>query len=340
MNNLNTQAFMQQIRMLERNGIYVNKEMMRDYNVREKFYDVARNILGSDINKLTSTPKVRWYIENVFGRKDYEYFIGADAELKLDLEHATLLYYKLMSERSNLSTIALGLAYLLAAYQLEDEFAEILKTVIKGYISPKFVVTPQGFQWKRCNYILRKYMLNFTKPEGHKAYVFEPKNITQIAFLMSQGHNFQDAVSIMQRQETGIFYSFLPKHAEEKLAEKILSGEFDSMNGLYAPALNREVLKIEQSFGNYDKNYNVYNQSVKPYMINAMGLFIKDVMTELSMTNSNLLPSDFVFYHVTPKRVGVLVKDSLDINRLIPVNASAFKPIMGLSLRDIALGDV
>lgn len=327
-------TFKRRASLLQDIKLFINKDYIRSFEVKNKCWNMAKKTLGNDFNFLYDEIGKRKYLHDVFG-KDFELFISDSGDVEFDQEHTILLYNKLEKEGSRLTKTAIGLLYYIAGEQLDREFEEIVKTSIKGYIAPAFDLSPQTFRWKRCNHILRKYAMYFTKPEGYKAYYFEKSNFAQIAYLCTKGKTLKEAEQIMKSATGGIFYSYLPKNIENMLAYAILGGQLGGLNGMYASEFSKDSLKLSTQFDGAD--YSVFNMNVKPIMIEFMGMTMTGILEEMGR-NKDISPTDAYIYHVSPYRFGILVKDSLDLNYVLPQWGKYFNPVVIPNLRDLVFG--
>lgn len=335
----NIQSFMRQARLLTDSKIQFNKDFLKGYQVMEKCFDISKSHLGKDFTFLDDAVGVRLYLRDVFGHQSLRYFEDANGVIQLDIEHALLFYYKLKSINSPLLNAALGVVYFITGHQLDDEFSQISKVAPKGRITPAFELDSKLFRWRRCPHILRRYMLTLSQVDGYTAYYFEKPSFGQIAYLMHTGMTFENADAMMKSTTGGLFYSFLPTAIENMLIPSILSGGFDvsQMDGLYAQSYQRDNEYISTGF-TLDDVYNVYNQMVKPNMVEFMGMIISNVMGEAEK-NPHLKQSDLLVYHISPQRLGILVKDGVQINNALPNLHKFFKPVTPFDLGGVLNGD-
>lgn len=333
------QSFMRHASLIAENKIFFNKDFLKKFNVMDRCFELSRQFLGNDFNYLHDAVSVRLYLYDVFGPKSLSLFEDAYGEIQLDIEHALLFYYKLKSMNSPLLNVALGVVYFIAGHQLDDEFSQISKVAPKSRITPAFELSEKLFRWKRCPFVLRKYMLPLSKPEGYNAFYYEKHALGQIAYLMNTGLSFEEADKMMKNASGGIFYSYLPVHIENMMLPNILTGGFDptQMDGLYAQNFVRDTSKIAQSY-TVDAVYNVYNFFVKPIMVDVMGMILNK-MNEDTLKNTYFIPSDMIVYHLSPHRLGVLVKEGVALNQVLPTLHQFFKPVTSIDLTQVINGE-
>lgn len=339
LSNANSQSFMRHARSISENKIFFNKPFIKKLDVMEACFDITRERLGKDYLFLQDAVSVRLYIRDVFGTEALELFEDTNGEMILDLEHAILFYYYMKSQNSPLMNTVEGLVYFMAGHQLDDEFRQISEVAPRGRITPTFELNPKQFRWRRCNHILRKYMLQLSVPEGYTAYAFEQPALAQIAYLMHCGVPFLQAKEQMQQAQGGLFYSFLPPHIENMLMPSILSGGFDMtlMDGYYTQNLIRDNELISSEY-TLDEVYNVYNQFVKPYMVDMMGLSVGGIMQEFE-ENEYLTPSELSVYHLSPQRLGIILKEGVKIEHALPKYSQYFQPVKPFDLITILDGE-
>lgn len=335
----NIQSFMRHARILAENKIFFNKPYAKKLNPMEACFEVSRQMLGKDFMFLQDAISTRLYIRDVFGANSLRYFENSEGEIVLDIEHALLFYYKLKSMNSNLLNVALGVVYFIAGHQIDDEFTQISKVSPKNVITPSFRLDATLFSWKRCNYILRKYMLQMSAQEGYNAYYFERPLLNQIAYLTYHGETFESASKQIEQMQGGIFYTFLPTHVESMLIPSILSGGFNEtiMDGYYTQTYLRDKKTIEQTY-TLDDVYNVYNQMLKPVLIEMMGMIVNNVIEEAER-NAYMHPNEFRIYNISQHRLGVLVKQGINIQNVLPTLYSRFKQVETFDLTKLLEGE-
>lgn len=353
MNAANVQGFIRAANQLQSNKIFFNKDFVKSANIMETCFEISKSYLGKDFNFLQDAVGVRLYIRDVFGHKALGLFEDAEGEIILDIEHALLFYYKLvaLNSPSNLINAALGVFYFIAGHQLDMEMLSgddsdpknkitpLAKVTTKGHITPSFDLHAQFFKWKRCPFVLRKYMLQLSIPEGYKAYYFEKPTFAQSAYLTHLGHSFPEAEAITTNSQGGLFYTWLPPYIENQLIPSIMSGGFDPslMDGYYAQSYIKDNQTIAKSY-TIDDMYNVYNMFVKPNMVQLMGMIINNVKEDVAK-NPYLTSTDMSIYHLSPQRLGILVKDGVKLEEVLPTLNQFFTEVPDFDLSAVLKGD-
>jgi hypothetical protein len=341
---IHIQAFIRQASEIQTNKVFFNKDFIKKFKVLESCIEITTSYLGKDIGFLQDVGKVAQYATDIFGSqnmgllKDSMGNFGS-GEYILDMEHGLLLYNKLLVENSDLADKALGFLYFLAGHQLDEEFAQISKVAPRSLITPVFELDSKHFRWRRCNFVLRKYMLALSKPEGYTAYYYEKSSLGQIAYLIDKGKTFDEAETEIRSMTGGIFHTFMPMRLENYLLPSILNGMFydNKMDGFMKQTLIRDSERVRAG-DTIDDMHNVYNMIVKPNMVEVMGMVIKHINEELRK-NDDLSPSDAYIHHVSPHRIGFLVKDTLKLEDVLPNWGMALKPVDALDLSGVPNGD-
>lgn len=332
-------VFMRTANQVAENKLYFDKTFLKHFDVREESFNFTRQYLDKDFLFLQGDSDFRLYVNDVFGRKALGYFEDAFGEIKVDLEHGLLFYYNLKAQQHPELEKALGLVYYLLGKQLHEEFSAISKLAPKNRISPIFELQAQFFRWKRCNYVLRKYMLPMGHIEGYKSYYFEKAHLAQILYLVHHGMTFVEAEQKVKSMEGGLFLPNVPTRIENILMPTILSGGFSEQNltGYYGTTLVRDNTELAQSY-TIDEVYNVYNMAVKPRMIEHTGRVL-DLITKEFEQNTDFSTSDFMINHISPQRIGVIVKDTLELKDVLPNLHQYFKPVEPLDLTNVLEGE-
>lgn len=334
----NVQAFMREAGQITQRKVHFDKEFIKSLNLMDVCLDKAQELLGKDFDFLVDDQSFRLYVRDVFGRKKLGLFENAEGEYCLDIEHGLLLYYTLKSENSDLLNVALGLLYFLAGNQLEDELTKLAKLAFRNQITPLFELSPQNFRWRRAPQILRGYMLPFSVPEGYKAYYFEKPYLGHIMYLVNHGMSFEEAEEHVKSMEGGLFFTALPLDVENYLLPFFMQDKFNPslMDGYYKATFERDYEEITSQY-DLQEVYNVYSLMVKPLMIDYMGGVINLIREDL-VKNDEFTNSDLIIYHLSPQRLGILVREWIDVNRLLPTVGKYFKPVKEFSLDDILTG--
>lgn len=340
-NDTNNSLFMRTANMMAENKITFDKSYTKQLNIMNHFCTLSEQCLGKDYKFLQDGASTRLYIRDVFGGKALRLFENNRGEIFLDIEHAIVFFHWLKAQNSPLLNTALGLVYFIAAHQLDEELSQIAKVAPKNLIKPLFEFSPNLFRWKRCNYVLRKYMLalSLNQEEAEKGYYYEMPNSYQIAYLLHKGYSLQDAKNHLANMQGGLFYTYMPKDVENMLLPSILSGELTpiGMDGYFTQSLIKDFDNVAKEY-TVNNVYNVYTQYVKPILIDMMGILIGAVQKELN-SNSAVGGNDVRFYHISPSRVGLAVQNNISIEMAIPSLARHFKPVKPMTHFDLLAGE-
>lgn len=334
-NETNNTTFIRTANSIAKSGIFFDKPAVKSLNIMEHFFNLSRQCLGKDFQFLQDAPSTRLYISDVFDKKSLRFFEDINGEIILDIEHALLFFYWLKAQNHPQLQYALGIVYFIAGHQLDDEFAQISKVAPKNRIEPLFELSPTLFRWKRCNFVLRKYMLALTKPEGYTTFSYEMPNVNQIAYLLFKGMDIGSARNQLENAQGGLFYTYLPRDVENMLLPSILGGEFafPCMDGYYAQTLISDFKAISSDVA-VSQVYNVYTQNVKPILVDIMGRMLLGITEEIN-SNQAVGTSDVEFYHISPSRLGIKVADGFSISNVLPnlhPHFTEVKPFMHFDL--------
>lgn len=312
-NEENAALFIQNASILANNKISYNREQVKKLQVMKRYCTLAQQCLGKDYGFLQDGASTRLYIKDVFGMQALRFFEDNRGEIILDIEHMLVLYYWLKSQNSPLLNTALGILYFITAHQLDDEFSQISKVAPNNQIKPLFELSPKLFRWKRCNFVLRKYMLPLTLDvdTNERGFYYEMPNVNQVSYLIHKGYSVKDARDYMNNMENGLFFTYLPKDVENMLLPSILSGEITpyAMDGYFKQSLISDFEEIAQEY-TINNVYNVYTHFIKPIQVDLMGVIIRTIQEELK-GNRALLGDSARIHHVSPARIGVAINDGV-----------------------------
>ncbi|MNL91362.1 hypothetical protein D3C81_10960 [compost metagenome] len=352
---MNLQAVKSQLLNAENNGINFDKEKVKLLNLRRDCLTKARKFLGEDmdyhilnycikdINDDTvdfyDVMPLREYIKNTLGKGYFLSIVDLEGDLRFDIEHGLLLYFKALKEKHKNVNKALGLLYVFAAIGIGNELKVLKKTTVKGKLYPKYGNLGVLFRWEKCPYVTRKYMMHMDNNEGYKLYYLEPSNLHQIAFLICTGMSFEEAKAFINNRTEGIFCEYLPLDIENKLTEMVLTDGLAAIQGIFSTKL--QELEIEmKALPSYNKDKsNIYDTLMRTHTMNILGIFVNNLVSEIE-GNSALVPSDIIINHITPSRVGIKIKDYLTIEDVLPTMHKYFKPLEELTVDNLVFGDL
>lgn len=338
------QYFMRFANELQSRGMVWDKTKINGLNIVKNLNNMAEGYLGSKMNELTDDISLREFILTGFnglntnGGTNLVYFSDSLGVVKFDIPHALSFYHELERVGHPNKTYGLGLLYLAAARQIEKEFYELGKVSSRGKISPIFVINAELFKWKRCNHVLRKYMLNLTVPEGYKGYYFEKKNLGLLAYLISCGYSFEEANKYLENKNVKMFYKHLDTDTEGRLVEEILTGELVDLNGKFAPKVASDFVELKAKFGEGVDDVNPFSRKTKKIMIEVMGKILHGVMTEIE-NNPKLVKSDAIVYNLGLNRFGIAVKEGFSKEEIFGDFSKYMKEVKNIDINDIIFGE-
>lgn len=333
--------FISTAKNIAKDKIFYDRGKVRDLDITNQMHTLAGNFLGVDqqvLSQIESEVDVRDYIMRNFGVQAFKYFEDEMCEIVLDHEHALFFYYALLSKRSPLAPKALGLAYFLAGHSMDEELTLLHKNAPKDLITPSFKYSTKVFSWTRCPFVLRRYMLDFSIPENHTAYVFERPNVPHLAYLIANGVGVEDAKKILDGLQGGMFYSFLPPLVESALLPSLLNGSFklSLMDGMYAQNFKREYEELAKIV--YNKTSNVFTEMIQPIMSELTGIFLKE-FERIRHESNYAIPSDAVkIYHLSPYRIGVAFNRGYSPENVLPDLVGYLKPVQPFNAESFVHG--
>lgn len=346
----NIRTFLGQAQQFRDEGLFFNKPLVLDFDVKEQCIELAKVYLNKDIMFLQSVVETRLYIKDVFGDDLFYLFQDNLGDIILDMEHALLFYYKAKEQNHKNLDIAKGIVFFIAGEQLKNEFGTLAKvTNSKNQIFPKFLQNRNTFSWGQCPFVLRKYMLQLSAQEGYVPYVFERPNLGQILYLTLQGKSFQEARDEVNNMTNGLFYSYLPKEVEELLIPAILSDELDTdgMTGYYKQSYTRDIAQVATDLDKFGKKnmesdldttkFNIYTQKVKPLLIELTGMALNNIKNDIAH-NINIDKGDVKIYHLSPQRIGIMVKEGVDVEKALPTVHPHISQVEPVDLENILNG--
>lgn len=341
-NNTYINSFFVEANKFKREGIFLDKDYIKQLDIKRKCIETAKGMLGSDMEYVYDVDSAKAFLRTLVSEQDFKVFADAlTMGLTYSLERLLILYEKLSNRGDECTQQVLGVLYFLVGHIIEDEFKTLIKASNGGRLYPAYTLSKNAFKWSRCNHILRKYMLRLSKPAGYNAYYYERPNLAHLAFLTSDcvGMDVDSAEDYIKKMKKGIFLKDISSDMENKLAPDILMGGYDIMDGVYASTVLKETVVLEDELGTNADISSVYSQHVKPLMLEFIGRVISMVNDEVNR-NTTLESGTFKIYHISPNRLGILVKEGVDIETVLPNSHHMFKKVpISLTPRSLVLGE-
>lgn len=320
----NAYVFMRYANRLKDRGVYFNRQKAKQDDLPKLLRERAATYLGKDVGFLNEESDIRLYIRDVFGRSGLDVLSDPYGTLVFDTERALLLHYRAESLKDK-QREATGLSYYIAALSLEKELALLTKLASKNLIRPDYRISDKLFGWKRCPYIFRRYMLSYGVEEGYTSYVFERDSLAHVAFLLAKGFTYEEALEQLAGQHRGVFYNFLPIEVENRMCASIFSDELDLslMNGSFSGDLAERTHDLASVRALSNTN-NLFCTSVKPYMIDMLGITLKRMEEDLAISGYE----DAVrVNHLSTHRVGFQIKDGVSVDQALPTLGKLLFPV-------------
>ena len=270
--------------------------------------------------------------------------------IKSDLEHMILLYHYLKSVNYKRISEVEGVLYYTAIEYLYRDLNDFITSPVKIFLKQ----SPTEFYSERLNGYTYGYIPYYLLPKGYKGYMFEPKNLSQQAFISAMESSdlsvdnmvakYKNAQSIMKDRENGIFYSFLDKDTENRLMKVLITEDFplEEMDGVYKDSLLSEFRERRNIFGDNDTfgvMTNMYSRVVKPYALEVLGSYVRNFCFNLP----KLKDKDSIFiYYVSAERIAIAVREDIEDEMLKEVFPEAFLNVLekmeNPKIEDIAFG--
>ena len=347
-------AFKNAARNLQEVGIPFDKSYIKNNTIIDELRSRADAFVNGIVDILDEEDGLKKYISGSKNLKiEYRKYLVDNFVYNIDFEHMLVAYKKIMIESKDLNekNRANALLYYLAAKQFKEDLDEIGKTVIKNKIKPIFELNNQNFRWKRCNKILRKFMLSLSKPEGYNCYYYEKNLLGHIALMVGLGkHDVASAEAILKKKKKGLLMTHLDLVLEEKLINLLTSGRIsfsDNENdrlydGEYSNAYISAEINLDSEFNSKGdkemiKVINVNNVIMSPIMIELTGMVMKAMLDEIYSHGVN--KSDCYIYYLSPYCFGLALKNHIDLEDVAPKYYSSLKLVSPLNERSLVYGE-
>lgn len=316
-------------------GLSFNKKIFRSLNVKDTLMQRVADILGKEQLYLEDEAGLRLYIKDTFGSQGLALFRSdATNSLHLDTIHALLFYQYIAKALPEKTEQAKAVFYRILSQSLPASLEAMARLSVRGRIEPIFELSSKFFRWKRCPEFLYAYMMDITASQGYKAYYLEKPNLAQIVYLVFKGHTFQEAEELVRKKTDGLVIRNLPTELESNLFLNIFGGEFtnDLFDGFYAQQVMDDMNRVAQVYPLTEGTmYTGFSLFIRPQMIEVMGAILTGVQDELR-SNPIVGTDDVNIYHLSPSRIGVLVKDTVNLEDAFPTMHEFFKLVKPFTL--------
>lgn len=340
-NTVYINSFLVEANKLKTEGIFLNKDYIKDLNINKVCKESAKLLLGSAYNRLTDSTSAKLFLKEILSEEDFAIFRdGLTMGLTYSLERLLIVHSRLDKRNDDLANTVLGVIYYMAGDIFENEFKNIFKACSGNRLTPAFTLSASSFKWGRCPHVLKKYMLKFTQPMGYDAYYYERPNLAHLSFLTSDvvKMDVDLAEDTISKLKGGLFFKDLSPNLENRLMHDILLGGYDTMDGKYAGTVLSESIKLEDELGINTDISGLYNHHLKPLMIEFIGRVISEVRDDVKR-NTDLDNDVFKIYHVSPQRFGILVKEGMDLKGVLPNYHHIFKKVTGVTPKGLVMGE-
>lgn len=298
------------------------KMTLKNNEVVTLLYDYCRNYfnsigcdLGNGFNEGCNTydiMNVKLMLKQVTD-KCFIAFRGLNGTLYYDIPHFAIACELMKVTGRSVDDIQLVkvLGILANIEDISDCFATYKKGAGKaGGI--KLDVNSDSLCCNACPDLWRKYALYMLTPTGYTCYYYEPSNLIQCVFLANIVEMQSDAIRPVLSEGRGILIDELPLSVESKFGADIFGKKFAYLSGKFA-GYYQNLYSNSLSDNSYG---TIYSGVIAPYMSRIMGKFINLVNTDLAENQTS--SQDCYFNQVLPSRVGICIRNGLDIRQILP----------------------
>jgi|HigsolmetaAR203D_1030402.scaffolds.fasta_scaffold00298_5 hypothetical protein len=308
-----TAVFIAAASNIQQNGVPF-KKTFRSLNMEEVLLERAKELLGKDYLYIEDDAGLRLYIRDTFGERAFAYFRSdATNSLHMDAVHALLFYQCALKQYPDKLKEAEAIFYRIFAKSFPPALEAMARLSIRNRIKPIFELSSKFFRWKRCPEFLNAFMVDLTCGEGYTPYVLERKHLASSTYLVFKGHTLPEADELISKKTDGLVIRDLNPELESRLLMNIMAGDFtsDIFDGYYAPQVIDDMARVEQIYPLVRNTMNTaFSLFVRPQMIEVMGGILKVFQDELR-SNPAIGADDVIIHHVSPSRIGVMLKDGL-----------------------------
>lgn len=274
---------------------------------------------------------VKHYLKEILD--DCHYFLqDSNGKMQRDMSHILIASYALQYKyaRFHDSTKVLAAGLLLNSKDIASKVASLLKNRGK-YIKLGFSYS--SYESKKYDYA-KKYMMYLTIPQGYNCYIYEPLNITQIAFLMTLGVGATDIGNYIGSNKNGLIIGSIPQSAETMVCDTIFRNKVAKYDGFFGNQFLEMYTQAIRSKNFSSEGYNApfyYYESIIPTMCKLMdNAFYQGFLHDIS-SNIDLTEQECFINYITPTCVSVCIRKDLDVNYILPSVAnklSIVNPVM------------
>lgn len=320
---------------LKKDGLYLNKYKIKGFKVAEYHNELLEKY---NISTETDIITAKRLLIDLIG-EDYLAFLNNSFTLELDysIERLMILQNIMKNKKENISEI-LGLIYYIYSNTLNRNLEQLIKASSWSTLYPIYSLNFQGYFWKRCPDIFNKYMLDLTIPPNYTGYYYEKKNLAHIAYLsVIKKHNMNESEFIIKKLKKGIFFKDLDLNIEETYLNYILSNKFDYelLDGTYSNSFKLRNNSIIPDVRQNPSSADFYTYYIKPFMINFIGKMCECFKDDAEYNGK---ANGFKFYHISDYRIGIAIKNDLNVEDVFPASNILLKKVQRINYKDMVEG--
>ena len=264
---------------------------------------------------------VKRYIRDILD-DCFVYLQSESGSIYYDLPHimvaSSVLKYSRGRTLDSVKVLSAGL--LLNAESISNRVSIILK---KRPRQIRIALNSGSFEAGKTDYT-KRYMMYLTIPRGFKCYLYEPRNIAQIALLSSMGVRPDVMNSYIGDNKNGLIIGSIPQFVETLLSDMIFRNKVKKMDGYFGrdfKTLYAQYIDSKQLGEGYSAPF-YYLESILPIMCSLMdSAFFQPYLQDLS-NNVYVTEDDCFINYITPTCVSVCIRGDIDVMYLLPSIAS------------------
>lgn len=238
---------------------------------------------------------------------------GMGGVIEVDYMHLLIVHRMMKNKRDDREKLIRGMLYIYGREQLESQVKKLKLKFKPGtdFLDNKVVVDARNYSWDGCQIYFYRCFMTWLKEPGYRQYYYEKPMQNLIASTMyfgGSGMEYPEAEQIVYDKKEPFFIEGLDKQFENIIAPYILAGNVKYLDGIYADAYTSADIKLRAKEA-YE-GHNMYSLFVRSYLMKIIGQFCEEFRKD---KNSNFDEDDMCINYVSPLRVGIKIRDYLDI---------------------------
>lgn len=264
---------------------------------------------------------------------------GVGGIIEVDYMHLLLVHRIMKNKGDSREKVIRGLLYKYGKEHLETMIKKLKLKFKPGtnFIDSKIVVDEKAFGWDGCKIYFYRCFMSWLKEQGFRQYYYEKpmQNLIATAMFFSNGKmGYPDAEHLVYSKKEPFFIEGLDKYFENIMAPYILAGNVRYIDGIYAEAYTREDIKLraKESY----EGHNIYSLFIRSYLMRINGQFCEEFRKD---RNFDYKEDDMYINYVSPARVGIKIRDYLDIEEGLKVLHPMLKRQERFSIDKFIMGE-